>query len=661
MGLLLGAAAMTSMVAACGGGGSASGPTPAPAPTPTATPTPTALCNSAKTLCWPTASPSAVSTAPAKPKIIFLVMLDDADYNDFGYFSTDAVTPNIDSIANSGVRLSRYYAGAPVCSPSRAAILTGQSPIRYGINHLVPNKPEQVVGDYYLGQRGLPDEDSTIADGLRAQGYSTMFVGKWHLGTGQAKFLPGGKGFDRFTVYTGDYPSTRMVTEKGRFAPTTEWLTKYAADEIIDYLDQQLAAGKNVFVNWDPPEPHAITTPAGAAWYVPATFDQAAFDRDAGGKKIDLATDRGKALSMIYSMDAQLGRVLAYIKQKNLYDDSLIIVTSDNGGVLRVASPTRELYEGKGTMFEGGLRVPFAASWPKRFAAGTHTPTVFSAFDIYPTLMGLIGAPVPTGLEGQDLSSVLLTGTGTHKPLYYQFRRVEWRNREDETIEETAALIDGCDKYVLWYLGERLYDVCKDPNERTQLAGSNPAKLASMRAAMRAHRLAVSRFTAVNSVAAASLLKASERLNTAYDDISVYASVNLGTSATGTYNVYRHGDGINLRIANGRLLADITGVADTTPRPALKTVSLDAPIPVDGRSHRFGLVIRGYQFGGSTLMLFVDGVLKAKVTAALGVTGDPGPSVLSVKAENPDVDLGANGVSLSDVLILTNAMEPDQL
>ncbi|MGV3554288.1 MAG: sulfatase [Croceibacterium sp.] len=661
------ALAIAGMLAGCGSGGSGgSAPPTAPSPTPTGTLTPAAvaLCNSARTLCWPTASPAAVSAAPSKPKIIFLVMLDDADYNDFGYFSTDAVTPNIDSIARDGVRLSRYYAGSAICSPSRAAMLTGQSPMRYGLNRIWDNKPEDATADLFYGQRGLPSEDSTLADGLRAEGYKSYFVGKWHLGTSQDKFLPGAKGFDSFAVQTGGDPahgSFRAITENGRANVQTEWQSKYAADQIISFIDRNLANGDNTFVTWWPPEPHtAVKSDGSEYFYIPPTFDKVAFQNDAAGKSVDLDTNRGKLVSMLYSLDSQLGRVLNFIKERNVYEDSLIIVTSDNGGHHQTLSPSHELLASKATVFEGGLRVPFTVSWPKRFKAGTHTPTIMSAFDVYPTILGLIGGAVPTGIEGQNLSSVLLNGTGTRDPLFFQLRTANVRGRDDEAYHDTYALIDGCHKIVRFLSYDRYFNVCDDPNERTNLRSSQPSQFANLQAKMLANRLRVSQFFGAASVGSPVTLSQSERLNVHQDDLSIYATANLGTAVGGTFNLYRRGDGTNLRIENGQLVADIVGVADATRKPAHRTVSLAAPIPLDGNSHRLGLTIRGYFYGGATISLYVDGEVKARLRAPINVNFNPGGSVMAVKSEVANAQVGSSGVTFSDVVVHTLAIEPDE-
>lgn len=422
-----------------------------------------------------------------------------------------------------------------------------------------------------------------------------------------------------------------------------------------------MTAGNNVFVVWSPPEAHHAWTPAaGDHYYIPPTFDRAAFDRDAAGKSIDLGSNRGKLLAMLYAFDGQFGRVLDYLKQKGLYDDSLIIVTADNGSARRALSPSHEFMDAKGSLFEGGLRVPFTASWPKRFKAGTHTNTTMSAYDVYPTLMGLIGAPVPTDIEGTNMASLLLAGTGSRGPLFFELRAADFRGRDDETYYDTYALIDGCETLLVWQAREHYYNLCDDPNERSNLANRNDSGHSRMSALMRSHRLRVSRFTELASVSAPSQLGSSERLNIHQDDLAIYATINVGSGAPGNHNIYRRGNGIDLRLEGNRVIANVTGIADSSRNPALKSVSLSAQIPADGRAHRLAFVIRGYISAAATMSLYVDGEVQSRVRAPLGVKFEAGPSVLAVRSEAAGATLGANGLAMSNVLVLTNAIEPHE-
>jgi arylsulfatase A-like enzyme len=658
--------ALCLVLSSCSGGSTGGGGTPAPAPTPAPSPTPTPppplpACTGGAKFCWPQTQPSAVSTAAAKPRVILTVMLDDADYHDVGYYSADAVTPNIDLIARHGLTLGRFYASAPMCSPTRAAFITGNSPARYGITRLWPELPPTVKGDYHVAKRGLPESDRTLAQALGAEGYRSLHIGKWHIGNAETRFLPAAKGFDKFELMAlNQFQGTMNVrTEAGNKQVNSFWRPAYQADRIISEINSSLSAGQNVYINWWPYEPHALGQQS-EFYYVPPTFNRTAFDADAGGKTIDLSTNRGKLVAQLHAFDAEFGRVITHLKQRGVFDDSLVIVTSDNGGIPEGIGPFREVSGTKETLSEGGIRVPFAASWPKRFSAGTHSDLPMSTYDIYPTIMALIGAAVPTGITGQDMSSLLLNGTGQRSAMSFLFRRADTRRNNDDRVNDAFALIEGCDKIVQAALVFRLFDVCSDPLERTDLAATKPARFDELRALLRERRRIAAQYLALGSLTAPRTLPADERLDFHHDDFSIYATVNLsGVPAGGTYTIYRRGDGIQLQIQSGVLTATVTGVADSSTNPAFRTVRLTAPIPNDGSDHRIGFVIHGYLFAGSTLSLYIDRQLVARAAAPLNASLDPGQSILAVKSERTQAQAGDSTLSLRNYLLLTTALEPD--
>jgi arylsulfatase A len=589
-------------------------------------------------------------------------MLDDADYNDFGFYSTDAVTPNIDAIARQGVVLSRYYSAGAACSPTRASFITGNLPARYGLGRLWTDLPASVTGDYFQGKRGLPESDATLARSLGMEGYRSLHIGKWHIGTSATRFLPKAQGFEFYELMAGaPWEGTmRVSTESGAKTVTSEWRARYQADRIISFIDDNLASGQNLFINWWPIEPHAV--PQGdELFYVPATFDRAAFNAAAPNNRLNLGTNRGKLVATMFAFDSELGRIVDFIKQKGVFDDSLVIVTSDNGGYQGALSPTRDVSGHKEMLAEGGIRVPFATSWPNRFAAGTHSDLLVTSTDLFPTIMALIGGALPANIEGENLSTVLLNGRGSRKPMFFEARLVSWRKSAADKFDQSFALIDGCDKIIQVNLQLRYYDVCTDPGERNELSGRNSARFSALRTMLRERRPRASEYLSISQLGAVRNLPSDDRLDIHHDDLSVYATMNLDSvPVNGTYTIYRRGDGVDFRIADGMLTATVTGVADSTVRPAFRTVKLSAPMPRDGNNHRVGLVIRGYLFGGSTLRLFVDGRLVAEAAAPLNARLQAGQSIFAVKSESMVARLGDASLSMSDVQIYLNALEPDE-
>jgi uncharacterized sulfatase len=637
-------------LAGCGdGGGGGGGGSPTPTPTPTPLPT----------LSFPTAVPSPVSAAAAKPRVILVMMMDDADYNDFGYHSVDAVTPNIDSVADNGLVLSRYYTSGAVCSPTRASLLTGNDPAHYGLMRLWPDKQRSATGDFYQSMSGLPADEHTLARSLAGEGYASLHIGKWHLGTSSERFLPAANGFGLYEImslspYTG---AMRVLAQDGAKSVVSEWRAKYQADRIIQFLDNQLATGKNVFVNWWPTEPHTLEVAQGL-YYVPPTFDAAAF-RAAAGRTLDTSTDRGKLLAQMFAFDHEFGRVLEFLKSRGLYEDSLVIATSDNGGYAGALSPTRNLSSYKGTLSEGGIRVPFAASWPRRFAPGTHSDLPMQSTDLYPTIMQLIGGPQPDGIDGSRRTAVLLSGQGVRKPMFFSLRGVTWRHSEDDRRDDTFALIDGCDKIIEVSGVRRYYNVCSDVGERSNLNNSNRARFDQLSDALDAQRLASSRFYSAGRLDGAIAFAHDERLNVHDSDLTIYATLNADSyHHSGTVVIYRRGEGVDFSISNGQLTATLSGVADTSISPAYRSVTLSTAMPLDGADHRVALVVRGYLFGGSTIDLFVDGQRRSRIAAPVGERLGLGSSIYSIRDERVPARLGSPGVTMRDVGIYLTAIEP---
>jgi len=329
-------------------------------------------------------------------------MLDDADYNDFGYQSNTALTPNFDDVAQGGIKFTDFYAASAICSPTRISVLTGNSPISYGVSRLWPDLPkdliESPVEDYYWAMRGLDPSERTIGEVFKSAGYDTFHIGKWHSGTALPGYLPGANGFDDFKIMKAlpDRGTLEYLGPEGYAdTPAQTWRPQYQADQIIEFIDKST---ENVFVNWWPIEPH---TPL----IVPPSFTE---EVNRACCNFDLSTNRGVLLAMMYSFDAEFGRVVDYLKAQDLFDDSLIVVTSDNGGLQTALDTNRALQGNKGNLGEGGIRVPFFASWPKNIEAEQISNSVTTTYDIMPTFAGIIGAETGEVL-GEDFSEALFT------------------------------------------------------------------------------------------------------------------------------------------------------------------------------------------------------------------------------------------------------------
>lgn len=487
---------------------------------------------------------------------------------------------------------------------------------------------------------------------MKKLGYSTFHAGKWHLGVSQKRFLPGAKGFDEYRLLHsqpigGALP---VVTEKGKFTTDDQvWRPAYEADEIIGFIERQSQKGKPAFVDWWPIEPH---------WplYVPPGFDN-----DCCG--FDLETYRGQLLAMMYQWDREFGRIVAYLKKADLYEDSLIIITSDNGGLPKAVAEHRKLAVGKSSIYEGGIRVPFVARWPAVIARGETDAQVMTSMDIFPTLMDLLGGGKPA-TDGEDMSAIFEGGEAEHrKPPFWQVRTDSVRRYDDETRSEQFAMRQGCLKVIKTEAASnpyRMYDVCADPAEEMDLAPKRPYRFERMKRDLLERRMEISRYTGRDLVDEPVIIENDDRLNIHQDDITIKATVEPGYEREGRYVLYRRGTGIRLTLEEGRLVARIKGVADASNRPAIKEVSLEAPLPRDNKRHDIQLMIRGYLRGQSTIWLFVDGRERDKLWGGIG-SYDLGESVFAVLWEEVPAQLGDEGISLADYEIFLTAIRPDEM
>ncbi len=309
-----------------------------------------------------------------KPNII-LVMADDQGWGDVGYNGHPFVkTPSLDAMAKDGFVFDRFYAGAPVCSPTRASVMTGRSPMRTKVaNH----------GHY------LRPHEQTIGETLKAAGYVTGLFGKLHLGSGQpgTPCNPGGMGFDEWVIGLNFFDNNPYLSHNGKIKRRKGKGSVILMDDTIAFLNKHKDAAAPMFaVAWfpSPHSPHQ-EVPAGGIRY------------------------KGKAMAAYYQeitlLDQQVGRLRKELKRMGIADNTILWYCSDNGGLNIKTSGGRAK---KGSIYEGGLRVPGIIEWPARKLKG-RTPVPVSTCDMYPTLMAMAGVKLvaPHTLDGIDVSDII--------------------------------------------------------------------------------------------------------------------------------------------------------------------------------------------------------------------------------------------------------------
>lgn len=420
---------------------------------------------------------ASATTDSSRPNIV-LIFVDDLGYCDSELYGCGAVpTPNIKQLADDGTRFSAGYVTSPVCSPSRASLMTGRYQHRFGHEFLPAGDP--------TGNAGLPVEEVTLADAMRDAGYVTGMVGKWHLGSTE-EYHPQKRGFDEFygmVTWGADYadptrkdlrvwthplakPKDPDAIWAGRGADTVMRGTE-PVDEPA-YLTDAFSREAAVFINEHSHEPFFLYLPYTAV-HGPLQVTQKYYDR------FPDIEDESKRIyaAMTSALDDGIGTVLDALQENGLEKNTLVILISDNGAGVADYANNAPLRLGKHTLFEGGVRVPFAMKWPARISAGETIDHPVSTLDIFPTTIAAAGGELPADrpIDGVDLLP-FISGSGTGNPhdLLYWRQGPNWAVRHGDWKLIHAAGRD-------W-----LYNLADDVGEVDNIAEQNQDIVSSLRA-----------------------------------------------------------------------------------------------------------------------------------------------------------------------------------
>ncbi len=412
----------------------------------------------------------------AKPNFI-VIFADDLGYGDVStYHPSDVRTPQIDQLAAEGMLLTSMRANCTVCSPSRAALLTGRYADRVGVPGVIRTKPEDSWGWF---DPTVP----TLADELKRVGYHTAIVGKWHLGL-ESPNTPNERGFDFFHGFLGDmmdsytthlrYGNNYLRRNREVIEPqghATELFTDWASEYLVERAKQK---EQPFFLYLAYNAPHFPIEPP-AEWL--AKVKQRAPQLD---------EKRAKNVAFVEHLDHSIGRVLKMLKETGLDQNTVVVFTSDNGGSLPHAQNNDPWRDGKQSHYDGGLRVPFMVRWPDQIKAGSRSDYVGLSFDIFPTFLELAGATPSKELDAVSLVPALKGGKiTTPRDLYFVRREggVSYGGKSYEAIIRGEWKLLQNDPYSAL----ELYNIQNDPGETKDLAASNKKVLNELAAALRLH------------------------------------------------------------------------------------------------------------------------------------------------------------------------------
>ncbi|RZJ51135.1 MAG: sulfatase [Chryseobacterium sp.] len=451
-------------------------------------------------------------TSEKKPNIIILLADDLGKYDISLYGGKSTPTPQIDSLAASGVTFTEGYVSSSICSPSRAGLITGRYQERFGHEFQPGDRYPKNNLEYYafkylintdnwklnpkitypndasIATQGLPKSEITFADLAKRKGYSTAIIGKWHLGHNKG-FFPLDRGFDyhygfyqAFSLFAPEDDNPDIINHHHKdFTDKTIWgngrigIGQIRRDStIIDekaYLTEKFADEAEAFIDKNKNKPFLLYVPFNAP-HTPFQVRKKYYDRFPNVK------DENKRVyfAMISALDDAIGRIREKVRKEGLEENTLIFFASDNGGAdYTFATTNAPLKGGKFSHFEGGINVPFALSWKGKIKPNTVYKTPVSSLDIFSTIAAAIHSDLPKDrvYDGVDLVSYVNENKEAHKNLY-------WRSGDAKAIRSgNWKLIISGKTHERW-----LYDLSKDKFEKTDLAAKNPQKVNELELAL---------------------------------------------------------------------------------------------------------------------------------------------------------------------------------
>lgn len=442
--------------------------------------------------CGPT--PGFAQNTNSQPNVV-LFLVDDLGWTDLGcYGSTFYETVNIDMLAASAMKFTNAYAACPVCSPTRASLLTGKYPQRTGITDYINpaggNQPENWKRPTALLPAPYSDclalEETTLAEAFKKSGYATFFAGKWHLGP--EGFYPENQGFDvnRGGVERGGpYGGKRYFSPYGNprleDGPPGEHLPDRLATEAVNFIEEHRREPFMVYLSF-----YSVHTPLMAREDLQKKYEQKAAALEPVSetwgqereRKVRLVQNHAVYAGMVEAMDLAVGKVLDALHRLKLEDDTIVVFTSDNGGLsTSEGNPTSNLplRGGKGWVYEGGIRVPLIIRVPGVTQRASTCDQPVTSPDLYPTLLELAGLPLmpEQHVDGTSFNALLKGEESKRGPLYWHYPHYG-----NQGGAPAAAIRDGDWKLIQWYEDGKLelYNLAKDPSEKADLAQAIPKK-----------------------------------------------------------------------------------------------------------------------------------------------------------------------------------------
>lgn len=562
------------------------------------------------------------------PTNIIYIMLDDAGTGDIGATSpapADSITPNIDSLFSGGMEFDNFYAGAPVCTPTRISVLTGTTPIAHGALHVFPFSSNPT-------ESALNGTSNTVSLGLSMKqlGYKTAHFGKWHVGSSRPEYLHEAHGWDTWSFFRRSNLDdnhdnragiTNFFTSEGDFTKDVRDVDGEFVDQIIDYINQN---NDPFFINFWPLTPH---TPIA----VPRDYVNA--------HGFDLTTPRGQTLAMLNDFDDQVGRIIETLHDKGIFHETLIVFTSDNGALTTVQNPNEGLRGDKGQTWEGGIKVPFAAHWPNSIQAGLNNSFMTTA-DLLPTFVDLLGGdPNIEGIGESKAAALFGEYIESRKPFTWgrtgttgasaDFENDDWHSVRIQNWKWTdrKGRIDG----ELHYLPD-------NPSEIGNLENAEPEIFDIMERASVTERFKFSRYEDFpESPFGKTVIDFDPRLDVVSKSLTLHFKMEVGDLLADT--LYRQEESHTLSVRADGALEWVVEGGDTLVSP-----------PLSQGVHEVTIRVKGYNRRASLISLLIDGTVV-----------DETATIDSFNSVNSDIEFGSDYYAISDARYHLEYFNEDEL
>ena len=417
------------------------------------------------------------------PPNFILILIDDLGWADLPcYGNTFHETPAIDRLVASGMRFTDFYAAAPVCSPARASLLSGQYPARLGLTDFVPGhwRPfERVVAPPIIDH--LPLEIDSLAEVLKRAGYATGYFGKWHLG-GAPEHHPLRHGFDEAIVTRGRHIAPHFMTIPKTPVEEGKFLTEFLTDRTLGFIDKHKSQPFFAFVSH-------------FAVHIPLEAKTKDIEKYASRSKPDHGPGHPIYAAMVDQIDQSVRRITEKLDEHGLSDNTIILFTSDNGGLHKIYTGVGEVVTSnaplrgeKGSLYEGGIRVPLIVRWPGKIKPGTVSAVPASTVDLLPTLAMIAGEECPTPVDGESLVPVLVDSKASleRKAIFFHYPHYHHARPASAIRQGKWKLIENLDDRSV-----NLFNLAEDVGETNDLADAEEDRAGGLRNKLAAWRESV--------------------------------------------------------------------------------------------------------------------------------------------------------------------------